>query len=124
MIKIKRIYDEPAETDGMRILVDRLWPRGISKEEAKLDHWLKEIGPTNELRKSFHHDELSFTAFKEKYLQELTSGKQKEALEELKRIYNSEEKVTLLFAAKNEENNQARILKEMIEHDNENISDS
>lgn len=54
-IKLKRIYDESAKADGVRILVDRLWPRGVSKEKAKLDHWLKEIGPTDELRKSFHH---------------------------------------------------------------------
>src|SRR5699024_2300915 len=84
-IKLKRIYDESAKVDGVRILVDRLWPRGVSKEKAKLDHWLKEIGPTDELRKSFHHDEMSFKQFKEKYLKELKSGEQKEALDELKK---------------------------------------
>ncbi len=113
-IRLKRIYDEPAQSDGTRILVDRLWPRGISKEKAKLDYWLKEIGPTNELRKSFHNGELSFYHFKEKYLDELQSGEQLEALEELKRLAKKEKKITLLYAAKNEKENQAIILKEKI----------
>lgn len=113
-IKLKRIYDEPAKNDGTRILVDRLWPRGISKENAKLDHWLKEIGPTDELRKSFHNDDLPFNKFKEKYLKELKSGEQKEALDELREIADKEKQITLLFAAKNEQENQAVILKEQI----------
>lgn len=114
-IKLKRIYDESAKVDGVRILVDRLWPRGVSKEKAKLDHWLKEIGPTDELRKSFHHDEMSFKQFKEKYLKELKSGEQKEALDELKKIAADANQVTLLFAAKNEKENQAVILKEKLD---------
>ncbi|MBN6205734.1 DUF488 family protein [Ralstonia pickettii] len=113
-IKLKRIYEEPVKSDGARILVDRLWPRGISKEKAKLDHWLKEIGPTNELRKSFHNGELSFDKFKEKYLDELQTGEQLEALEELKRIAKREKQITLLFAAKDEKENQAVILKEKL----------
>lgn len=114
-IKLKRIYDESAKADGVRILVDRLWPRGVSKEKAKLDHWLKEIAPTDELRKSFHHDEMSFKQFKEKYLKELKSGEQKEALDELKKIAADANQVTLLFAAKNEKENQAVILKEKLD---------
>ncbi|MCF3944675.1 DUF488 domain-containing protein [Oceanobacillus alkalisoli] len=114
-IKLKRIYDESAKADGVRILVDRLWPRGVSKEKANLDHWLKEIGPTDELRKSFHEDERSFKQFKEKYLKELQSGEQKEALDELKKIADDTKQITLLFAAKNKEENQAVILKEKLE---------
>lgn len=113
-IKLKRIYDEPTKQDGARILVDRLWPRGISKEKAQLDHWLKEIGPTDDLRKTFHNDNLPFKEFKEKYLEELKAGKQKEALEELKKIADKEKQITLLFAAKNEEENQAVVLKEIL----------
>lgn len=113
-IKLKRIYEEPAKSDGTRILVDRLWPRGISKEKAKLDHWLKELGPTNDLRKSFHSGDLSFNQFKEKYTKELNSGEQREVLEDLKKIAKEEDEITLLFAAKDENENQAVILKEFI----------
>lgn len=113
-IKLKRIYEEPARNDGTRILVDRLWPRGISKEKAKLDHWLKEIGPSDDLRNDFHHEDLSFEKFKKKYLEELKSSEQKEAFDELKKIADKEKQITLLFSAKNEEENQAVILKDKI----------
>lgn len=113
-IKLKRIYDEAAKNDGTRILVDRIWPRGVSKEKARLDHWLKEIGPTDELRKAFHNDDLSFTKFKEKYLNELKEGEQKEAVDELKKLADENKTITLLFAAKNEEENQAVVLKEEV----------
>lgn len=116
-VKIKRIYDEVSEDDGIRVLVDRLWPRGISKDKAKLDHWLKEVGPSNELRKWFHQDadENKFEEFKQKYRSELQSGKQQEALEELKQIAEENGHVTLLFSAKNEKQNQAQILVEMLD---------
>lgn len=113
-IKLKRIYEESAKNDGTRILVDRLWPRGISKEKAKLDHWLKEIGPSDDLRKDFHHEDLSFEKFKEKYLEEIKYGEQKDAFDELKRIVNKEKQITLLYAAKDEDKNQAVILKEKL----------
>ena len=116
-VKIKRVYEDPAKDDGVRILVDRLWPRGLSKEKAKLDHWLKEIGPSTELRKWFNHDPDKFTEFKEKYKAELKSGEQEEALNTLKKIVKDNKKeVTLLFAAKNEEHNQAHVLKEYADH--------
>lgn len=116
-IKLKRIYDEVSENDGIRILVDRLWPRGISKERAKLDYWLKEVGPSNELRKWFHQeaDENKFEEFKQKYMSELQSGKQQEALYNLKQIVEANNQVTLLFAAKNETQNQAQILVEILD---------
>jgi uncharacterized protein YeaO (DUF488 family) len=75
MIKIKRAYQIPEEDDGFRILVDRLWPRGISKEKAKLDLWLKDIAPSNELRKWFGHDPYRWNEFKKKYREELRSKK-------------------------------------------------
>lgn len=114
-IHLKRIYDLPSEKDGTRILVDRLWPRGISKEKAQLDYWLKEIGPSNELRKTFHHGDLSFEDFKERYLIELQTGEQKEAFDRLRAIVVEKESVTLLFSAKDEEANQAVLLREKLE---------
>ena len=85
-IQIQRIY-ENNQSEGTRILVDRVWPRGISKEDANLDFWLKELAPTTELRKWFNHEPSKFEAFKEKYKQELESGDQQEALNKLKEIY-------------------------------------
>ena len=113
-IKIKRIYQAPSSDDGIRILVDRLWPRGVSKEKAKLDYWLKEIGPSNDLRKSFHHESKTFEDFREAYKEELKYGKQKEALEQLKDIVKEHDHITLLFAAKNEDANQAHVLKDLL----------
>jgi uncharacterized protein YeaO (DUF488 family) len=115
-IVCKRIYSEVKEDDGLRILVDRLWPRGISKEKAKLDYWLKEIAPSNELRKRFHSEDGDFELFRQQYIEELKSGLQKETLNKLEEIVSKQEgKVTLLFGAKDEENNQAVILRELLE---------
>jgi len=114
-IQIKRIYEEAEKKDGMRILVDRIWPRGISKDKAKLDLWIKEIGPSTDLRKWFNHDPEKFNDFKSMYKKELKNGEQKEAFEKLKEAAKENETVTLLFAAKDEEHNQARVLKEMLE---------
>lgn len=84
--KIDRIYNNLDER-GIRVLVDRVWPRGISKDKANLDHWLKDIAPSSELRKWFNHEPSKFEAFKEKYKQELESGDQQESLNKLKQIY-------------------------------------
>lgn len=114
-IQLKRIYDEPSPNDGVRVLVDRLWPRGMSKEKAKIDHWLKEVGPSNDLRKNYHHESKTFEEFKKAYQEELKFGQQKEALEQLRHIAIENDATTLLFASKNEEENQAYILKELLE---------
>lgn len=116
-IYVKRIYENAEEFDGMRILVDRLWPRGMSKKRASLDLWLKEVGPSNELRKSFHRGDINYDEFKAKYEQELASGKQLEAYEKLKQLAVTKETLTLLFAAKDEVHNQAQVLKEKLEHE-------
>ncbi|MFC4558143.1 DUF488 domain-containing protein [Virgibacillus kekensis] len=114
-IRTKRIYAEPEASDGIRILVDRVWPRGISKKDAKLDYWLKDVAPSTELRKWFGHDADKFEAFKEKYKQELAEGDQYKELEKLKKIANERKNdITLLFAAKDEENNQAQVLIEIL----------
>lgn len=115
-IQLKRIYEQANKNDGTRVLVDRIWPRGVSKDEAKLDHWLKEIGPSSGLRKEFNHDPEKFPKFKDTYKQELESGEQKEQFDKLNDIVKNNSKVTILFAAKDEKHNQAVILKELLEN--------
>ena len=112
MIKIKRIYENPMETDGFRILIDRLWPRGISKEKAKIGLWLKEIAPSDELRKWFSHDPEKWTDFKKKYKLELANNL--ESLKIIKEIIKKEKTITFLYAAKDEEHNNAIVLKEFL----------
>jgi uncharacterized protein YeaO (DUF488 family) len=112
MIKTDRVYNSP-ESDSFRILVDRLWPRGLSKEEAKADLWLKEIGPSNDLRKWFGHDPDKWNEFKDKFFRELD---QKQELVDQIVAKAREHDVVLLFEAKDEEHNNAVALKEYIEH--------
>ncbi|MEW6455893.1 MAG: DUF488 domain-containing protein [Acidobacteriota bacterium] len=112
MIRIKRIYNTPAEDDGFRILVDRLWPRGLNKERAKIDLWLKEIAPSNELRKWFSHNPKKWDEFKKRYFKELDSKKE---LVNLILKKAKEANITLLYGAKDEEFNNAMALKDYIE---------
>lgn len=111
MIKLKRVYEKPDKTDGKRILVDRLWPRGISKENIKLDEWMKEIAPSDELRKWFHHEEKNWKEFKKKYLKELEN--KKDLIAHIKSL-SEKNTVTLLYSAKDEGQNQAVILKDLL----------
>lgn len=115
-INLKRVYEEVNKKDGTRVLVDRVWPRGVSKEKANLTEWFKEIGPSTELRKWFDHDPDKYDEFKKKYKQELESGKQKEELDKLKGIVKNEKPVTLVYSAKDEKHNQAQVLKEILDH--------
>lgn len=110
-IKIKRVYDEPAPDDGYRILVDRLWPRGISKEKGKIDYWAKEISPSHELRKWYAHDHSKWEEFKQKYFSEMNQNQ--EALTEF-REKTSIGTVTFLFSSKELKLNNAYALKEFI----------
>ncbi len=112
-IQVKRIYEDAANRDGHRLLVDRVWPRGVSKEDARLDDWNKDIAPSTELRKWFDHKEDRFPEFKKKYKEELS--KQIEPLKEIASIAK-EKQVTLLFGAKDENHNQAIVLKEYLEN--------
>jgi uncharacterized protein YeaO (DUF488 family) len=105
MIKIKRVYDPPAKEDGYRILIDRLWPRGLTKERAKIDLWLKEIAPSNELRKWFNHDPEKWEEFKAKYEKELTN--KQNLLHEIKQLEKEKGIVTLLYSTKETEHNNA-----------------
>ena len=112
VIKIKRAYEKPDEGDGTRILVDRLWPRGLTKEKAKVDIWLKEIAPTTSLRKWFSHDPEKWDEFKKRYRSELKDNK--EAVATLKDEIKKGP-VTLIYGAKDEEHNEALLLKDAIE---------
>ena len=110
-ITIKRIYEDADSSDGYRILIDRLWPRGVSKRDAKLDEWNKELAPSTELRKWFDHTPERFEEFKKRYREELKSQE-----EELNRLYAmaKSKDITLLFAAKDEDMNNAVVLRELL----------
>lgn len=110
--RLKRVYDNPAKADGRRVLVDRLWPRSLTKKEARLDDWLKEIAPSTRLRKWFGHDPARWTEFKKRYAAELEG--QREQVEQLAR-QAKKRTVTLLSAARDIEHNNAAALKEHIE---------
>jgi uncharacterized protein YeaO (DUF488 family) len=111
MLQIKRIYEEADSKDGVRILVDRLWPRGISKERAHVDRWVKELAPSDELRRWFGHDPELWQEFRSRYGKELEG--QGELLQEIAAAA-AKGPVTLLYAAKDEEHNNAVALKELI----------
>lgn len=114
-LQVKRIYEAPAETDGSRFLVDRLWPRGIKKETAVLAGWEKEIAPTNGLRRAFGHDPEKFPEFAAGYIQELEANPEVGIfLEKIKKAL-AQGTVTLLYGAKDQEHNNAVVLKEWIE---------
>lgn len=117
-VKIKRAYEKAEKEDGVRILVDRMWPRGVSKEKLKIDHWLKEVAPSSDLRKWFDHEANKFTEFKKRYKKELKEiDDAKETLEKLKKITIEEKKhLTLVYGAKDEKHNQAVVLKEILDH--------
>ncbi|BCW45862.1 DUF488 family protein [Arthrobacter sp. StoSoilB5] len=108
---LKRIYDDPADDDGARVLVDRLWPRGVSKEKAHLDLWLKEVAPSSPLRTEFAHMQERFTDFRRQYEAELDNNPAVQTLLELAR---SNPRVTLLYAARDPEVNHAVVLREFL----------
>ena len=108
MIKIKRVYEKPAKDDGWRVLVDRLWPRGMKKENARLDLWMKDVAPSEALRKWFRHEPERWKEFQKRYRKELAD--KKEMLGELKKMAKEHGTVTLLFGAKDEERNQAVVI--------------
>jgi uncharacterized protein YeaO (DUF488 family) len=112
MVKIKRVYAPPERGDGERILVDRLWPRGLSKQAAALDEWLKDLGRSHELRKWFGHDPRRWSKFRRRYMSELDT--KHDTLAALARKA-ARRPVTLLFGARDPEHNQAVVLKEMVE---------
>lgn len=113
MIKIKRIYQPAEPTDGRRVLVDRLWPRGITRERAKVDEWLKEIAPSHELRKWFHKEPEQWNEFERRYVKELRSPLKKELIEQL-RDRAADGTITLLFSVRDEIHNHASVLRNVL----------
>jgi uncharacterized protein YeaO (DUF488 family) len=111
-IKTKRVYEDSSDEDGFRILTERLWPRGVSKERANLDRWMKGIAPSHDLRKWFDHDPDKWEEFKEKYRRELFDS---EHVEELLDIIKENETITFVYASKDEEYNSTVLLKEFLE---------
>ena len=114
-VTVKRVYEKPARSDGYRVLVDRLWPRGLSKSQAELDAWLRELAPSDELRHWFHARPDSWIMFRKRYLKELASPDATEALDQLYRMAHRKKNLTLLFASKNEQYNNAVVLKDLLE---------
>lgn len=111
MIKIRRVYERADVTDGTRVLVDRLWPRGIRRNTPNVDIWLKEIAPTDELRKWFAHEPAKWMDFKTRYMKELGDNK---AVAHLLQVIRSTDPVTLVYATKDEEHNNAVVLREFL----------
>ena len=110
-LKIKRVYEKPQKEDGKRILVDRLWPRGLTKEKARIDLWLKDLAPTAELRKWFDHDPNKWKEFQKKYHRELKNNQEQVSIlsEQLKKGV-----ITLVYGAKDEEHNEALVLRDWL----------
>ena len=114
-VALKRVYEKPSLSDGKRVLVDRLWPRGLTKQQAQVDRWLRDLAPSDELRRWFHERPEYFAVFRRRYLKELSTPACIQALEELYSLVNSSKKVTLLYASKNTDQNNATVLKELLE---------
>ena len=107
-LKIKRVYEKPSKEDGWRVLVDRLWPRGMKKKTAHVDTWMKDVAPSDALRKWFGHKPEKWKEFQKRYRSEL--AKNKELVAEIRKMEQEHGTVTLLFGAKDEEHNQAVVL--------------
>jgi uncharacterized protein YeaO (DUF488 family) len=112
-IKVKRVYEAPSPDDGYRVLVDRLWPRGLSEEEAHVDLWIRDIAPTTELRKWYGHEPDRWAEFQERYQQELSDRGQ--LLDLLRDVERHRKTLTLLFGARDEERNEAQVLAKVLE---------
>lgn len=112
MFEVKRVYEQPAKSDGLRILVDRLWPRGLTKERAAVAVWMKNLAPTAELRKWFGHEPAKWKEFQARYRKELLENAS--ALQQLRQESRSQV-VTLLYGARDEEHNEAIVLKEVLD---------
>jgi len=111
-VRVKRVYDAPAHADGMRVLVDRVWPRGLSKEKAGIDHWLKEVAPSTALRRWFGHDPARWAEFRRRYRAELEQNSA--ALEGLRSVTRGK-RATLVYGARDEQHNQAIVLAEILD---------
>jgi uncharacterized protein YeaO (DUF488 family) len=115
LIRIKRVYEKPSQGDGRRVLVDRLWPRGLTKRQAAVDAWLRELAPSDELRQWFHARPNGWLTFCKRYLKELSEAEAAAHLDELYRLAKSTKRLTLVFASRNERHNNAVVLKQLLE---------
>jgi uncharacterized protein YeaO (DUF488 family) len=114
-VAVKRVYRAASSSDGVRVLVDRLWPRGLTKEDAAVKFWLRELAPSDDLRQWFHANPEGWRMFRKRYLKELVSAEGSAAVEKLHRLAEGKRRVTLLYASRNEEHNNATVLKELLE---------
>jgi len=114
-IVIKRVYETASRTDGVRVLVDRLWPRGLTKARAAVDEWLRDLAPSDELRRWYHARPEQWQNFRKKYLKELSKPEAEDALRRLYQLAHKRTRLTLLFASKNETDNNAVVLKELLD---------
>jgi uncharacterized protein YeaO (DUF488 family) len=113
-VMVKRVYAEPERSDGTRVLVDRLWPRGLTKERASIETWLRDVAPSDSLRQWFHANPGERAGFRQRYLKELTRPKAVQALEKLYGFLRSKKPLTLLFASKIEDYNNATVLRDLL----------
>ena len=114
-VAVKRVYDSASPFDGTRVLVDRLWPRGLTKEDAAVKFWLRDLAPSNELRQWFHANPDGWRMFRRRYLKELANEKASAAVDKLHHLAEGKRRVTLLYASRNDEHNNAIVLKELLE---------
>lgn len=114
-IALKRVYEPATATDGYRVLVDRLWPRGLSKAKAGVDQWLRDVAPSNALRKWFHANPEEWAQFRKRYLKELSAAKTQRDLQQLRALARERKRLTLLFSSRNEERNNAVVLRDFLE---------
>lgn len=114
MIQVKRVYHDPSPRDGIRILVDRLWPRGLKKEAAHIQEWRKDLAPSDALRRWFKHDPAKWSEFRRRYRKELSRGNTMEDLRRLAGIAKRK-RITLVYGAADEKHNQAVVLKELLD---------
>jgi uncharacterized protein YeaO (DUF488 family) len=114
-VAVKRVYEKPAQADGTRVLVDRLWPRGLTKAGAAVDSWLRDLAPSDELRKWFHAQPEAWSQFRKRYMKELGKPEAAAELDQLYELANRRKRLTLLFASRNEEYNNAVVLKDLLE---------
>ncbi len=114
-VVVKRVYEAASPSDGVRVLVDRWWPRGLTKADAAVKFWLRELAPSTELRQWFHANPEAWRMFRKRYLKELVSAESSAAVEKLHRLAEGKRQVTLLYASRNVEHNNAMVLKELLE---------
>jgi uncharacterized protein YeaO (DUF488 family) len=114
-VAVKRVYEDASSADGVRVLVDRLWPRGLRKEEAAVKFWLRDVAPSTELRQWFHANPEAWALFRKRYLKELASPAGSAAVEKLHHLAEGKRKLTLLYGSRNQKRNNALVLKELLE---------